>query len=1550
MQALCILFLNFSVGHVHVKLFKGMDTGLETVDNTSSDSAYVTTRDQLLDRIAAKKTAIITGKVALSGDILPRRGDFVEPELAQALRQRIERAAPNDAGAIFFCPLTVVEKDDYRCAFTGGSQNAATRFYLFGVLPCGSKACAVLTNIPVYCYVRCVDDKGIKVQPQAFIQRMKTIIGVTPRCKATKFGIERLLPAKEFAKAPVEYCRIDFDNRISRKSALEAIQSAGYQTASDDVGSDGYYFNMMAREFKFATAGWNRVTNYRPLAPQCNLSTIFEVDIREFRALTPEKKAAIGGKLAEAIARDRILEAQWDIETRSREEYGALPTPGSAYNIICINTWYTWYSAEESVLSVAVTDMVTVPDDRQGLVVVCDSEQEVLAVHFKIMGTMAPDLLSAFNGSGFDWPLVRDKAARYRMLTEMQRTLSSMPLPPSADEQSAYKWAFTTKKVKLEADNNHTCPVVLNVAGILDIDSQPMFMKMNSKAEVTKQKSLNFFLATAGLQSKEDMHFNRMFKVWDRANALKPIKSCHCAVRADCAVCCTHVREIDYEYSGSISEPAYSTTLFPDVATTCCHCSKLPRNRQDVADVLYYCTVDCKRPHQLFIKTALLDDKRALACMAYTTLTDAFYRADGQKVNNLIGRYCAENGYAYSSKSVKRHDHEKEHYPGAWVFPPNKGLHSDGIVKVMVLENPDKIGQHRFILVDRQGRPIVGLDFASLYPSLMMTYDFSTDRIVKTAGEAAALMAEGYVLRPIEFDYEVGKDKGSAGNRHYTARGWSVRHNNVMKPGDRRSRYAWHDATGAEITEPISHEDAVAAGAQLRPVDAGESLPGESMGIFPSVVKELFDRRVPVKAEFGCYIKHKEIIKKSGADTINVKLPSGAVHKMKLQDIEFMANKVNANQKALKTLSNTFYGASGDNRNSIYELLVAGGVTSAGQYNIKMVAKFVSDSGFGIHYGDTDSLYISPPDNVFRDEDLAYIVAVSEICSRANVRPPRVIPGVTFGQPSDLWTVETHAEDMAGLPADSRAALQSELDEARRIWWEAMVAITMKSVTELNKRVTEMLILDNGTGFLKMAYEEVCYPTLLCGKKKYCAIAHMDTINFKVEPEDIFIRGIEFTKRGQAKKSRELGYGIISELLSYKNYRGPLSIVEETLRRFHAKYHGRTLEPEEVALFSMFAQYKPDKKNVSVHRFVARMKELYDSMTSKDRLAAESYTPPEAGDKFEYVIAARPAEFTQEGRIVKMNKGDFMEYTHIYFKDKHDLDIDWYVRNQFIGTMARFACSDNRFLPNTIPNLLDKDLYKTFDKACVDAASDYITRQYDAMVGFDKRATAVAGQHNRKVYKEIKKAIDRGVRELSSDAADALTRVQSENAPGTSGLLSKFAAVAETNCPEALVTMLAKKRVDLVERRGHLQKSVLIDQVIVAKIKKYAAREKAAGNQINALSNEVWDILSARDARLKTAITKLREGMSEDAIDEYADVINGFSDKELETLEQLNRLGIEFVVAFGCRRKEKAYLDELKMRRIVRLDAKPSADVLSAETTADFRNGFGIRDLPVYNW
>jgi len=95
------------------------------------------------------------------------------------------------------------------------------------------------------------------------------------------------------------------------------------------------------------------------------------------------------------------------------------------------------------------------------------------------------------------------------------------------------------------------------------------------------------------------------------------------------------------------------------------------------------------------------------------------------KVQNLLGIYTFKRDMLFSTRISK--NIEKGKYPDAYVFSPKKGI--------------------------ERKRPIIGLDFTLLYLSLMMTFNFSPDKMLLTHGEAITMQQNGNNLHKIEFSF-----------------------------------------------------------------------------------------------------------------------------------------------------------------------------------------------------------------------------------------------------------------------------------------------------------------------------------------------------------------------------------------------------------------------------------------------------------------------------------------------------------------------------------------------------------------------------------------------------------------------------------------------------------------------------------------------------------------------------------------------------------------------------------------------------------------------------
>ncbi|CAI2189736.1 15915_t:CDS:2, partial [Funneliformis geosporum] len=185
----------------------------------------------------------------------------------------------------------------------------------------------------------------------------------------------------------------------------------------------------------------------------------------------------------------------------------------------------------------------------------------------------------------------------------------------------------------------------------------------------------------------------------------------------------------------------------------------------------------------------------------------------------------------------------------------------------------------------------------------------------------------------------------------------------------------------------------------------------EMKGLYSKVLEELRIKRNLLESHLALLNDKKEELEKK----INLVEKRGIVItdtlKSKYSSVVFNIACLDAKQLALKVYMNTFYA-------------LAGGVISAGQRNIKLIANLVGSKKFSVKYGDTDSLYLVCPEECFQKCDETY--------------------------------------------NNGNGILKEE-------YWSRIVNISMEVIERLRDEVNDFLRNDNRSSYLKMAYEKVLF-------------------------------------------------------------------------------------------------------------------------------------------------------------------------------------------------------------------------------------------------------------------------------------------------------------------------------------------------------------------------------------------------------------------------------------------------------------------------------------------
>jgi len=1375
----------------------------------------VQTKKELLQCIKDNKPSKITFDQL---DIIPKRSDFVDPFINKLIGSVLRHNAnnPNNRKPIIFMPNTVHSIEQ--------KYNNAYSYILriFGVLPCGSKACVILRNFNIYF--------DIMVPTGINAEEFKGIIKnnfIENSARYNKIEDIKLFKFHGFQTNKRPYIRIYFNTTYDRKIALDLIKKLPekYETTADDSGvhvSKNYYYLKLARENKFSTANWNIFYNYTQVNAVKNCKYCFEVDIKDYVKVDKEKRIAYSDPkhfLYDSYINDKVMYGMWDIETYKKSE--GIPKPGDKdYNIFMISAAFSWQFTDKPMLKVLVVDKPTDTHENIDLIIECRNERELLKAHIEVLHRMAPDIIGGFYSSNFDWPIVHDKMQVHGLVKLFIDKISSLPTE-LIFRGGNYKYISSKPKIKIGADFNFPTAFVLNLPGILDTDIMPVFLQLYPNMEARRGASLNYFLEANSLGSKEDMPYKTLFKIYETA--------------------CLDLDENSDEKK---------------------------QNLKDMALASNYCMVDSIKLLQLVVKRAIVSEKRELANLSDVTLYDAFYTANSMKVINIIGAFCFKNDVAFSSSYINKSKSEKDHFPGGFVFPPVKGLNN------------------KF--------PITGLDFSSLYPSLMMAYNLSPDKLVKTKKEADELIKKGYnVYRIKPFQVERGEKKGTTGNQKIMVDGWTVRHNGIITNEDKHIviRYDKHvniafenqtklftytvnvddidDKEEANFIKELNKKQIkFKRTVSYKEIRGREKLPGEKMGICPAILIKLNDKRKPFK-------KQKVDLEKQ-VEELKIRYNKNPIpheeYEQILRQLEFDLNKTDSKQKAIKVLANTFYGAIAKYTTSIYSIVISGSITCAGQGEIKKINNYTKKYEFNTEYGDTDSLYMTCPPKVYALEINEYEEDMKKLA-------------LEYEGVNDLALPQTTKEIEY---KDARIKLREK-------YWTKLVQTTMVVMSKLTEKVNDYLIKTTGARQLSMAYEEVGFPCVMCGKKKYFMTPHIDLVNFNASP---MVKGIDIVKQGQAKIVKELGYKFINEVLSLKNEREIINIMDDYLDEFFTT-------KQDPMLFVKTSRYKQNK-NVAVNTFVERMIKLANE--HKNTMMGKLYAPPEVGDKFETIIVVKNEKYMLDGRKTTYKVGDRMEYVSVYNASQNTanpmaIDMQYYLTN-VSGVFSRFICYHEDFQPDFNKDKIDEDEFTEIDQYTIKKAIDYIKKVCDKKsygAVYDKNI----GQHYKNIYKTINKKAENNFIDKYGKAAT---------------LIKLDVSVTNYIETEKIIEEM-KNIIDIPEKnKDHVYRNEMINNIMANLLKKYSIfqiyniyhskksnyllninnlivnKEARYISKVKALLPEVIPIIDSYNTKFINLINDMRNKSRETEIDEdEIEDLNYLDDQDEDKLKTLYDLAIELI-------------------------------------------------------
>ena len=1088
------------------------------------------------------------------------------------------------------------------------------KLVIFGVFLDGRKAVVVINGVVPYCEMVLNDNNASDI-----FESLKEVIheGNKIDTKPIKYELFNAKTFKGFQKDKKSFVRFYFHDTWFRKLAINHLISKGYETTSDDLSC---YYRVFCRDNLTSISSWITLKNYYVKNYPSIKGNVFEVNIKDY--------VMFDGDISNDIrmANDNTMTCCYDIETYNPT--GILPLPENEDSLMfMISLTFQWHHSTDALIKICLVDLPCDPDPDY-LTVICHTEENLIKAFGRIMGKMNPDIVMGFNDSEYDWPWIINRSLKYkgvlRFLLKQMNNFNPWGEDDKSEQELRDKY-FRTERIKLESEI-YMDGKYFKMPGYICIDVRCMFRLLYPTVERSR---LNDYLGLNNLSSKEDMPIVELFEIYRQLDALmkepinnEPIHNEPIEKEEEKEYINNEPieKEEEKEYINNdklikiesinndklikIESINNNESIHNEPIEKEPYQMRLNKLKGRMAKVAKYCIVDSFKCHELMKIRSVIMDKREISKLSYTSVFDAIYRANGMKVRNMVIARGQLDGVRFSNIPPTGHLEEGK-YPGAFVISPTKGLVTSKLTLVERLEfdkptegglsvSHDDLSKYYelieehgihyndyyatldleplFInfLKEKTGRPITGLDFSSLYPSLMQAYNLSPDYIVTEKKQAMELHESGYNLHKIKFIYN---------NR--IIKGWSVLHDNVFERG-----------------------------------------PDYKFGIYPSILKELFDTRAKMKKELHKWESEKEQI-----NSLSKKEYDSDTVRKKRDIVSFNYNYIDSKQRALKVFMNTFYGESGNKRSPFYIVQLAGAVTSSGIYNLKLVKQYVESVGCTVFYGDTDSLYISMPDECFDTLDRKYYTG--------------------------------------------------KIDKLT--YWTELVILTFNKIKKVNIGVNDLLKKDNGTNFLKMAYEESLFPVAFLAKKKYYGIPHISIPNFT--PKTLFIKGLDMIKRGASDFLKKVCSEIMWSSVSLDNKLNLLELVQNKIEMIYStKWDFKDFIKTDV--------YRPYKKNIKIQTFVERMSSIGITIKTNER--------------FGYVIIkTNPYKYDYRGRKISKSIGDKMELTDRAMELGMEIDLDYYMSGGINGQMSRLITYHDSFFVEQLP---DEDLKisedKTYNNAC----------------------------------------------------------------------------------------------------------------------------------------------------------------------------------------------------------------------------------------------------------
>jgi DNA polymerase elongation subunit (family B) len=575
----------------------------------------------------------------------------------------------------------------------------------------------------------------------------------------------------------------------------------------------------------------------------------------------------------------------------------------------------------------------------------CEDEEDILLEWSAIIKRERPDVIIGYNIFGFDYKFLLERAEENGCYAEF-RSLGKNSVEGSSHKHRVCKREEKTLKI---ASGSHEL-IYINIDGIIQIDLYNYFRRGVNLSSYKLQDVASHYIGDIVIDAerrvKEDDSESKTEVVQKTTTLIKSqnlmgleednyvifeiIGHSLDAYEGGKKYKVINVNEITGEFvvEGDIIMPNGGKMRWglgkDDVSPSeLFHAFSEQGTDEDRTIIAKYCFQDCNLVHNLMRKNDILTGMSEIAAICYVPIDYIIMRGEGIKLLSFISKKCSEIN-TLMPVLEKKNDGG---YEGAICLPPKCGFYSDN--------------------------PVAVVDYASLYPSSMISENISHDSkvttkefdltgsLIKEGGDEKFNNLPGFKYVDIEYDmYEykakVGKTKLEK-----------------EKVGTKICRYA--------------------------------QFPNNKKAIMPRILTELLAGRKHTRE----LIKYKDVTRKDGS-VISGLLTSKDDHyiiknnkdiftipKEDVVDVgdtynDFMKNVLNQRQLGFKVTANSLYGQCGARTSAFYDKDIAASTTATGRklliYSKEIITRVYNnitcDTKYGkvvckgeVIYGDTDSCF-----------------------------------------------------------------------------------------------------------------------------------------------------------------------------------------------------------------------------------------------------------------------------------------------------------------------------------------------------------------------------------------------------------------------------------------------------------------------------------------------------------------------------------------------------------------------------------------------------------------